>query len=262
MSEKIKLPSISELTKLNHVTLPSLRPFSGVSLPPLGNTHRNLASSPLGIIGAGIGGGSAGKGLPVNTKAASIIPSNVGPASIGSMSAGAVSPASSNSSQTTPVLAPISHSHSSNYEYGSNYSYGPSSIHSSPLSVTQQTPIQPNYISIPLNYPTQNVIHDTLGAPGGVNYYYNSSYVYPYYYPENYIVPEVINKPINKCHRCGTTETPEWRKGPNGARTLCNACGLFHAKLVKRKGAVIAAKEVLNHRVCKGRNGRRIVIKN
>lgn len=29
-----------------------------------------------------------------------------------------------------------------------------------------------------------------------------------------------------KCHSCGTTETPEWRRGPDGARTLCNACGL------------------------------------
>lgn len=75
------------------------------------------------------------------------------------------------------------------------------------------------------------------------------------------MVPEIINKPINKCHRCGTTETPEWRRGPNGVRTLCNACGLYHAKLVKRKGAAIAAQEVLNNKVCKGKNGRRITIK-
>lgn len=74
-------------------------------------------------------------------------------------------------------------------------------------------------------------------------------------------LPEVINKPTNKCHRCGTTETPEWRRGPNGVRTLCNACGLFHAKLVKRKGAAFAAEEVLNNKVCKGKNGRRISIK-
>ncbi|KAG7192021.1 uncharacterized protein KQ657_002629 [Scheffersomyces spartinae] len=74
------------------------------------------------------------------------------------------------------------------------------------------------------------------------------------------VPPEVIDKPANKCHRCGTTETPEWRRGPNGVRTLCNACGLFHAKLVKRKGAVIAAEEVLNNKVTKGKNGRRISI--
>ncbi|SAM00559.1 hypothetical protein [Absidia glauca] len=29
-----------------------------------------------------------------------------------------------------------------------------------------------------------------------------------------------------QCHSCHTFETPEWRRGPDGARTLCNACGL------------------------------------
>ncbi|KAL6453506.1 BRG1 Biofilm regulator 1 [Candida maltosa Xu316] len=75
------------------------------------------------------------------------------------------------------------------------------------------------------------------------------------------VTPEIVNKPTNKCHRCGTTETPEWRRGPKGVRTLCNACGLFHAKLVKRKGAALAAEEVLNNKVTKGKNGRRISIK-
>ncbi|KAJ8658300.1 biofilm regulator 1 [Lichtheimia ornata] len=36
-----------------------------------------------------------------------------------------------------------------------------------------------------------------------------------------------------RCHSCHTTETPEWRRGPDGARTLCNACGLHYAKLVR-----------------------------
>ena len=27
-----------------------------------------------------------------------------------------------------------------------------------------------------------------------------------------------------KCLGCGATETPEWRRGPLGPRTLCNAC--------------------------------------
>lgn len=68
-------------------------------------------------------------------------------------------------------------------------------------------------------------------------------------------------KPVHKCQRCGTTETPEWRRGPNGLRTLCNACGLFHAKLVKKKGAATAAAEVLNNKVYKGSNGRRVAVK-
>ncbi|KAI8665772.1 GATA-type domain-containing protein [Fusarium keratoplasticum] len=37
-----------------------------------------------------------------------------------------------------------------------------------------------------------------------------------------------------RCHRCGRTDTPEWRRGPDGARTLCNACGLVHAKLERK----------------------------
>ncbi|PWN23569.1 hypothetical protein BCV69DRAFT_3341 [Microstroma glucosiphilum] len=39
------------------------------------------------------------------------------------------------------------------------------------------------------------------------------------------------------CRSCGTSETPEWRRGPDGARTLCNACGLHFAKVAKRKSS-------------------------
>jgi len=41
------------------------------------------------------------------------------------------------------------------------------------------------------------------------------------------------------CRTCLTTETPEWRRGPDGPRTLCNACGLKWAKkqrAMKREG--------------------------
>lgn len=38
------------------------------------------------------------------------------------------------------------------------------------------------------------------------------------------------------CSQCGLTQTPEWRRGPDGVRTLCNACGLFYSKLVKSCG--------------------------
>ncbi|KAL0087772.1 GATA zinc finger-domain-containing protein [Phycomyces blakesleeanus] len=40
-----------------------------------------------------------------------------------------------------------------------------------------------------------------------------------------------------RCHSCNTTNTPEWRRGPDGARTLCNACGLHYSKLL-RKGSL------------------------
>ncbi|KAI8970055.1 GATA zinc finger-domain-containing protein [Mycotypha africana] len=36
------------------------------------------------------------------------------------------------------------------------------------------------------------------------------------------------------CTDCGTTSSPEWRKGPNGPKTLCNACGLRWAKRNKQ----------------------------
>ncbi|KAK4241816.1 hypothetical protein C8A03DRAFT_40782 [Achaetomium macrosporum] len=39
------------------------------------------------------------------------------------------------------------------------------------------------------------------------------------------------------CTVCGTLESPEWRKGPNGPKTLCNACGLRWAKKEKKKSA-------------------------
>ncbi|KAI5850629.1 hypothetical protein BZA05DRAFT_59024 [Tricharina praecox] len=34
------------------------------------------------------------------------------------------------------------------------------------------------------------------------------------------------------CTDCGTLDSPEWRKGPKGPKTLCNACGLRWAKYV------------------------------
>ncbi|EKD18089.1 blue light regulator 2 [Drepanopeziza brunnea f. sp. 'multigermtubi' MB_m1] len=38
------------------------------------------------------------------------------------------------------------------------------------------------------------------------------------------------------CTDCGTLDSPEWRKGPTGPKTLCNACGLRWAKKEKKRG--------------------------
>ncbi|MCJ1265204.1 blue light receptor [Lobaria immixta] len=40
------------------------------------------------------------------------------------------------------------------------------------------------------------------------------------------------------CTDCGTLDSPEWRKGPSGPKTLCNACGLRWAKKEKRLSSV------------------------
>ncbi|KAH6634004.1 hypothetical protein B0J18DRAFT_405712 [Chaetomium sp. MPI-SDFR-AT-0129] len=45
------------------------------------------------------------------------------------------------------------------------------------------------------------------------------------------------------CTDCGTLESPEWRKGPGGPKTLCNACGLRWAKREKKKSAVTGASD-------------------
>lgn len=36
-----------------------------------------------------------------------------------------------------------------------------------------------------------------------------------------------------KCLECGTEKSPEWRRGPAGPKTLCNACGLRYAKRLR-----------------------------
>ncbi|KAI9311509.1 hypothetical protein BX666DRAFT_1995799, partial [Dichotomocladium elegans] len=65
----------------------------------------------------------------------------------------------------------------------------------------------------------------------------------------------LVRENPKQCHSCGTTSTPEWRKGPMGKlqaaqrvivhtfltgmllgpRTLCNACGLLWAKLARNQ---------------------------
>jgi PAS domain S-box-containing protein len=45
-------------------------------------------------------------------------------------------------------------------------------------------------------------------------------------------VPKSIDLMVKACAKCGTRKTPEWRRGPNGNRDLCNRCGLRWAKQV------------------------------
>ncbi|WFD35867.1 hypothetical protein MCUN1_002735 [Malassezia cuniculi] len=55
------------------------------------------------------------------------------------------------------------------------------------------------------------------------------------------------NNENHVCQGCSATSTPEWRKGPTGPRTLCNACGLLYAKMWrKREHDAIAAAAAYN----------------
>lgn len=53
------------------------------------------------------------------------------------------------------------------------------------------------------------------------------------------------------CKHCLCSNTPEWRKGPDGTRTLCNACGLFFSKL-HRKFGIQRAIEIMIERKSSG----------
>lgn len=53
------------------------------------------------------------------------------------------------------------------------------------------------------------------------------------------------------CSHCGSRDTPEWRKGIDGSRTLCNACGLFYSKLTKKYSPPEAAR-IMKERKEKG----------
>jgi len=49
------------------------------------------------------------------------------------------------------------------------------------------------------------------------------------------VVKKLKLNPSLHCQQCGTKNTPEWRKGPNGRNTLCNACGIKYSKEKRQK---------------------------
>ncbi|KAL6057707.1 RNA-dependent RNA polymerase RDP [Balamuthia mandrillaris] len=48
------------------------------------------------------------------------------------------------------------------------------------------------------------------------------------------------------CHSCGTRTTPEWRRGPRGPGTLCNACGIKYSKHMRRTKKKMNVQTLLN----------------
>jgi len=50
-----------------------------------------------------------------------------------------------------------------------------------------------------------------------------------------YSVQDAVPKSLTgtkrkSCIQCGNQNTPQWRQGPNGPRSLCNACGVAFMK--------------------------------
>ncbi|KAL1805253.1 hypothetical protein ACET3Z_028321 [Daucus carota] len=50
-----------------------------------------------------------------------------------------------------------------------------------------------------------------------------------------------MNHPIRVCSDCNTTKTPLWRSGPQGPKSLCNACGIRQRKARRAMAAAAAA---------------------
>eukprot|EP01096_Ripella_sp_DP13-Kostka_P000981 TRINITY_DN1115_c0_g1_i2.p1 TRINITY_DN1115_c0_g1~~TRINITY_DN1115_c0_g1_i2.p1 ORF type:complete len:358 (+),score=119.45 TRINITY_DN1115_c0_g1_i2:107-1180(+) len=45
------------------------------------------------------------------------------------------------------------------------------------------------------------------------------------------------------CRHCKTTQTPEWRRGPDGRKSLCNACGLFFSEMMRKEEQLTSGSE-------------------
>eukprot|EP00210_Caulerpa_lentillifera_P006309 g6026.t1 len=46
-----------------------------------------------------------------------------------------------------------------------------------------------------------------------------------------------------RCNSCGVTKTPQWREGPDGPRTLCNACGVRYSRERQDKSKLRKSKK-------------------
>ncbi|SCV73548.1 BQ2448_7474 [Microbotryum intermedium] len=60
------------------------------------------------------------------------------------------------------------------------------------------------------------------------------------------------------CESCGTANSPEWRKGPSGNKSLCNACGLRYARQVSRAAKIAAAAASGEPLLKKGKKSKKV----
>ncbi|KAK3700025.1 glutamate--cysteine ligase [Vermiconidia calcicola] len=52
--------------------------------------------------------------------------------------------------------------------------------------------------------------------------------------------------PPRRCPNCHRTDSPEWRRGPDGARKICNACGLQYVKFTRKQTTTSETAEAGN----------------
>eukprot|EP00955_Chlamydomonas_euryale_P012533 134875-Chlamydomonas_euryale.AAC.9 len=52
---------------------------------------------------------------------------------------------------------------------------------------------------------------------------------------QQFAVARFCKGPGKQCVECGATSTPQWREGPVGPKTLCNACGVRYNRLRSSK---------------------------
>lgn len=53
--------------------------------------------------------------------------------------------------------------------------------------------------------------------------------------PQTSVTPPSSGDERRLCLVCGTTDSPQWRRGPAGSKSLCNACGLHYQAMMRRE---------------------------
>lgn len=106
-------------------------------------------------------------------------------------------------------------------------------------SMTSLTSSGGEIVPLDIHVPNSSIGHQQQFGVGGLN-------------------AELSIKPDITCQHCCSQETPEWRRGPEGSRTLCNACGLFYSKLIKKYGLQEADKVMYERKQTGTINDRRI----
>ncbi|OAA60892.1 sexual development transcription factor NsdD [Akanthomyces lecanii RCEF 1005] len=85
----------------------------------------------------------------------------------------------------------------------------------------------------------RNTGDDTVEVTRNVHMYSDSTE-----FPPHKVVKKQRVRPTRPghCHECKLTASSEWRYGPNGPGTLCNACGLRYGKLERKRKRQLEAQ--------------------